>query len=81
MRTAGRHLIVLILGLLLHAIFFVFGLIWCQQILKRFPQDVAEFREGSATERTVISVFWALTAVIGFYVADFVIGFIPSAAI
>ena len=68
-------------SVLLQALFFVFGLVWCCQILKRLPQDVAEFCAGSGTERTVITMFWGVTAIVGVCMADFVIGLMPPAAI
>ena len=42
----------------------ILGLWWCKEILGRWREDVAEFKEPDATRRGVILGLWSVTAVI-----------------
>ena len=51
-------------GSLWRACVLFLGLWWCKEILGRWRDDVAEFKDPDATRRGVILVLWAVTAVI-----------------
>ncbi|MHC4790908.1 MAG: hypothetical protein ACYS8Y_05660, partial [Planctomycetota bacterium] len=46
------------------ALFFL-GVYWCYEVVKRFPDDINEFRQVKEPVRRIVIIFvWALTAII-----------------
>jgi hypothetical protein len=64
-------------GVLRIAILLVLGLVWCNEVLKRFPKDLAEVRgETDATTKGVIVLIWILTVIIAGFIGRFLLGLI-----
>jgi hypothetical protein len=61
-------------GLVLQAVLFVGGLVWCQQMLRRWRSDLEEFRTSTdLPTRAGIAVPWLATGVIALMAVDFVV--------
>lgn len=64
-------------GVVRVAILLVLGFIWCGEVLRRFPKDLAEMRgEGDAITKGVIVFIWILTLIIAGFIAQFLYGLI-----
>ena len=60
------------LGLLLNAALFVFGLLWCNEMRRRWRTDLAEYRStDDGSTRQVLLCLWVATAVIALLVVNF----------
>jgi len=61
------------LSVIVQALLLVGGLIWCKEIFGRLREDVAEMRDSAdVVHKSVIVLFWAVTAVIIFFMARFI---------
>ena len=49
-------------SVLVNAVLFVLGGVWCKEVLARFPRDLAEFRAQDWPERIPNMIIWAVTA-------------------
>ncbi len=65
----------------LKLLLFVSGIVWCVAIFKRWRSDLRDFREaqGGATRAVLVS-YWALTALILFWVISFGWAFLSGIA-
>lgn len=64
-------------GVVRAAILLVLGLLWCGEVLRRFPKDLAEVRgEGDSITKGVIVFIWILTLIIAGFIARFLHGLI-----
>ena len=51
--------------MLINVLFWALGVYWCNDVIKRFREDLTELREVESTIRkTVIIVLWFVTSVI-----------------
>lgn len=58
-------------GLLINALLFGLGVLWCGAIFKRLPSDLSEFKRGDATGKSVILFYWGITVVVLLFLVSF----------
>lgn len=59
-------------GMVISAFLFVFGLLWCKEIVGRWRDDVDELRSGSRIRQIVTVGIWLITVGIIFWIVDLV---------
>jgi hypothetical protein len=68
-------------GIILNAILFALGVVWCKEIFGRFRSELARFRiTKDSAEKGVIVFFWVLTAVILLLMVNFAGGLVMNFA-
>jgi hypothetical protein len=61
-------------GVIVRAVLFVFGLVWCQQMFRRWRADLEEFRSSADfPTRAGIAIPWLVTGVVAVLAVSFVV--------
>ncbi len=65
------------LGVFWRIALLVLGMMWCEEVIKRFGKDLKEMRgNNDTTTKGVIVIIWVLTLIIAVFIARFLYGLI-----
>ena len=66
-------------GVVIDAILFAFGVLWCREMFGRWRNDLAEFRTTKdSSARTVTMILWGATALIVLLLVNFAVGIVRA---